>query len=105
MGVLDLILVTGLAARATRLFVYDDAGWLVRVPMRWFGDLFGRSGKLFVSGLLSCPFCIGFWLSLGSAFSWSAWGDTVLWTAIALGATVSYVVGHLAGRLDETLPD
>lgn len=105
MGALDLLLILGLAARATRLFVYDDAGWIVRVPMRWLGDAFGRRGKLLVTGLLACPFCIGFWLSMGSALGWALYQDTLIWDVVSIGATVSYAVGHLAGRLDENLPD
>lgn len=54
----------------------------------------GEKGELF----LVCPWCLGFWLSVGSWLAWLAWPHWTLVTAtpFALSATV----GLIASRLD-----
>jgi len=96
-SLLDIALVLGLAARLTRLAVVDDIAEPARValvkvmPTRIVG---------WVYALLTCPFCIGFWLSVAVVLSWLAWGSTVLWQAVAAAFTVSYLVGHAVAHLD-----
>ena len=100
---IDLALAVGLAARLTRLAVYDSAGdLLIRRPTGWLASsLAGVRGEAFVEELFSCPFCVGFWLSTAVAVSWSFGAGTALWRTMALAGTISYAVGHMALRLDE----
>lgn len=103
MTAIELLLVLGLAQRLTRLFVYDKAGLVfVDVGLRLLKAMFGGRGESFGMALFSCPFCIGWWLSLASVVSWVAVGDTEAWFIVALAATVSYVIGHVSVMLDET---
>lgn len=94
---LDALLVLGFAARLTRLAVIDDIAEparvaLVRVvPIRLLD---------WAQGLVSCPFCIGFWISAAVVASWIGWGDLLLWQAVAAAFTVSYAAGHAVARLD-----
>lgn len=47
---------------------------------------------------LNCPFCLGFWISLGI---WAAWWVTPKWTVwLALPLALSAAVGLLARHLD-----
>lgn len=104
---IELFLIVGLSSRITRLAVYDDAGWILRRPAFWIGSKIGpyegfhRKGHLFMIQLFGCPFCIGFWISLGVAASWAAWGEMLWWSVIAAAGTASYLAGHLGGTLDE----
>ena len=96
-GVLDVILLVGFTARLTRLVTVDDilepvrVGILYRVPARVTSA---------TASLLSCPFCIGFWLSLAVLASWVAWGSTWGWMFVAGTFTLNYVHAHLNARLD-----
>lgn len=98
---LDLLLLAGLTARLTRFVIWDDAGQMIRTPLMVGGRaLLGERGERWVDALLSCPFCIGWWLALLVAGSWYLWAGT-MWQAFAAAGTVSYVVGHVAARADE----
>lgn len=98
---LDLLLLAGLTARLTRFVVYDDAGWIVRAPLAVGGKtLLGERGERWISELLACPFCIGWWLALLVAGSWYLWAG-MIWQAFAAAGAASYVVGHIAARADE----
>jgi hypothetical protein len=105
MSWIEIFLVVGLASRIIRLAVYDDAGhYLIRLPLlKIAGAISPKKGHEFIEALTSCPFCVGFWISLGVAGSWAAWGETLGWQVIALAGSASYLGGHLAGTLDEDL--
>lgn len=98
----DVILLVGFAARLTRLAVVDDIAEPARVavvravPIRLVD---------WAQSLVSCPFCIGFWLSAAVVASWAAWGSTVGWQLTAGAFTLSYVAGHLVARLDVEVDD
>lgn len=98
MTAIDLLLIAGLTARLTRFVVYDDAGVVVRVPLLEGARVLRSSA--FAAALLACPFCIGWWLALLVAGSWHA-GNGMLWQAFAAAGTASYIVGHVASRLDD----
>ena len=103
MTAIELLLVLGLAQRLTRLFVYDKAGLpFVDVAVKLFERVGGDRGLSLALYLFSCPFCLGWWMSLASAVLWAAFGHTTAWFVIALAATVSYVIGHVSVMLDET---
>lgn len=102
MEILELVLAVGLVARLTRLVVFDDAGFLVRTPVRIGARAIGRRrGIAWADRLLACPFCAGYWIALVVAASWAAWGGTTAWRAFALAGTASYLAGHLAVTLDD----
>lgn len=96
-SLLDAILVLGFAARLTRLAVVDDIAEPARVA---FVKAVPTRIVAWVIALLTCPHCLGFWLSAAVVLSWLAWGSTVLWQAVAAAFTVSYLVGHVVARLD-----
>lgn len=57
--------------------------------------------RYYVAKLLHCPWCVGFWISLGvslAAYEW--WLDVSLLTALALAFAISAVVGLVAKNLD-----
>lgn len=98
---LELLLLVGLTARAIRLAVVDDIAGPARVAAVRVAGVAGARASRWTAALLSCPFCIGFWISLIVAASWVAWGDTVGWRLAALAGTLSYVSGHAVARLDQ----
>lgn len=101
MTLLDVALITGLTARLTRFVVYDDAGALVRTPIvEGARVLASTRGMRLARELLACPFCIGWWIALGVAGSWH-YSNGMLWQAFAAAGTASYVVGHVAARVDD----
>ena len=100
---LDIALVVGMAARLTRLAVVDSIAEGARIlALRIAGRIprIGARAVLWTQALVTCPYCIGFWLSAVVVASWLAWGDTLGWQAVAAVFTVSYVSGHLVARLD-----
>lgn len=102
MEIVELVLAAGLVARLTRFVVYDDAGRLVRTPVRVGARAIGRRrGIGWADRLLACPFCAGYWVALLVAGSWALWGGTTAWRAFALAGTASYLAGHLAVTLDD----
>jgi hypothetical protein len=98
---LDLLLLLGFAARLIRLAVVDRIAAPFRNAVRWVGDrLGGERGLLWADDLVSCPFCIGFWISVGVVASWALVGGTVAWRLTAGAFALSYLAGHAAARLD-----
>ena len=106
---LDLvwIILLGMAmmVRFTRLLVVDDAGYyLFNRHLYWLGErLAGERGWEFVDRLVSCPFCVGWWVAVGVTGTAIPWGHTVAWQAVGVAAGLSWVGGHLVARLD--MPD
>lgn len=99
MSIVVLLLMIGATARLTHLVTTD----LVSEPFRrWVEnfelDHWGPEG-LSLSTLLSCPWCIGFWISCAvGALTW--WlGDygwlQFIWAALSC----SYVVGYVEEKL------
>jgi hypothetical protein len=98
---LDLLLLLGFAARLIRLAVIDEIASPARDLVRAAGQrLAGDRGLVWADGLVSCPFCIGFWLSAALVASWALVGDTVAWRLTAGAFALSYAAGHLVARLD-----
>lgn len=103
LSILDAVLLVGLSARLTRLVVVDDAGEPLRLGVLRVCGALARErarGIDFAARLMGCPFCVGFWLSLGVVVSWLLAGDTLAWQAIALVFTLNYVHAHLNAALD-----
>ena len=100
MELVGIGLVVFASARLTRLLVIDAAGEVFRVAIRAGFGVFGDRAAVAAEDLLECPFCIGFWISLGVAGSFVTYGDALWWNVIALALSVSYLAGHLVARLD-----
>lgn len=103
LSILDAVLLVGLAARLTRLVVVDDAGQPVRIAAVRMSAALARDrdrGVDFGERLVSCPFCVGFWLSVVGVVSWLLAGDTLAWQAVALVFALNYVHAHLNAALD-----
>jgi hypothetical protein len=98
---LDVVLLVGLAARLIRLTVVDTIAGPARDLVRRAGlRAAGDRGLVWADDLISCPFCIGWWISVGVVGSWLAAGGTLVWQAVAAAFTLSYVAGHLVAALD-----
>ena len=97
---LDVVLVVGFAARLTRLAVADTIAEWPRILLVRSAGKVSAGAVRWAQGLVSCPHCVGFWLSAAVVGSWVAWGQTGPWRAIAGAFTVAYIAGHLVGALD-----
>jgi hypothetical protein len=99
-SLLDLALIVGFTARLIRLAAVDTAGEPFRAAIRWAGRwIGGTEGYVRAQELVTCPFCIGFWLSGAVVLSYVAAGGHG-WRTVAAIFTLSYVAGHLVRVLD-----
>lgn len=81
---LYLVLLALAAARVTRLFTHDTITDPLRLQAaRW----------KFTDDLLSCPWCIGFWISAAAVLSFLWWGDAPLFQFWVFVFAVSEMVG------------
>lgn len=86
MGTLAEVVVVGLVAyRLWRLEALDS----ITEPLR------ARISSDFIHEFIACPWCSGFWWSLGVAFALSSW-LTSPWLLVGVAASV--VVGFLGER-------
>jgi hypothetical protein len=94
---LDVALVVGFAGRLTRLAVDDSIAEPFRNATRWLGRrLHGEIGLVWADDLVTCPWCVGAWLSLAVVVSFAAWGAPPAGRVVAAVLGVSYAVGRLA---------
>lgn len=79
-----LVLLALAAARVTRLFTHDVITDELRLQAtRW----------QFTDDLLSCPWCIGFWISAAAVLSFLHLSDHLAFQFVVLTFAVSQVVG------------
>lgn len=102
---IDLPLLLLGTLRLVRLFIVDDLGRRMLIPLET--RLRGRlsPGKQWVADGFTCPFCIGMWIGtfvLGTyALADMADGYWLLAWRLVFGAlALNYVVAHAAVRLD-----
>ena len=81
---LAFVIVSLAAARLTRLVTEDT----ILEPLREWATI-----HELVYELVTCPWCIGFWISLGTVAVWWLAGDTAVWLLAPFA--VSYVAGRL----------
>lgn len=107
----DLALLLGLTLRLTRLVVTDQVGeYLVRRPAEHVAAHVLHSGRTlaFTRALLSCPFCIGFWLGVAALATLAAVGGpgaegtaAVVWRYVAGAFALNWVAAHIGARLGD----
>lgn len=115
MIVLTLVLALLASARTYRLLVLDDISMALRNkfyslldklagPRGYFGTTpqFPRRALLArsLADGFSCPFCLGFWVSLAWVGSGLAWGETWPWLLAAGAFSANYIQAHLNSNLD-----
>lgn len=108
---LDVVLAVLLTMRLTRVVIGDKIGlWLVRGPIAATanGAPLGTPKFRFWSkmyDLVTCPFCIGFWIGclvLASLAAVGGPGDAaVLWRYVAGVFALNYVAAHIGARLGD----
>jgi hypothetical protein len=102
-------IIAGLAgARLTRAWSFETIGGHVRTPIdRWVGEVpFNDDGSVnvrgveardFVDDLVHCPFCIGFWLTLGCVIGLRFKLTRPIVLGLAAAALQSAIVDHYPG--------
>lgn len=105
MALLDGAILTVATLRLVRLFIADDLGRRMLIPLETRLRARLSDGKQWVADGFTCPFCIGMWIGLASVLLWygadGAGGWLLVAWRIVFGAlALNYVVAHLAVRLD-----
>lgn len=102
---LDGLILVIATLRLVRLFIADDLGRRLLIPLET--RLRGRLSehRQWVADGFTCPFCIGMWIGLASVLLWygadlldGAW--LIAWRVVFGALALNYVVAHLAVRLD-----
>ncbi len=88
MSALLTLLTIGLAARITRVLTVDQISYPIRQrivvwlgPDNWFAYL------------VTCPWCLGLWVSAGVGAASYFYGDTRWWFYVALAGSASLLTG------------
>lgn len=92
MSPLAWILCVFASARTYRLASIDEAGFYFRNVVYRLPEVFHR--------WLTCPFCSGWWYALGWVLTGLAWGDTVVWQALAGSLAVNWIAAQFGAWLD-----
>lgn len=103
--VLDVLILVVATLRLVRLFIVDDLGRRLLIPLE--SRLRGRlsDSKQWVADGFTCPACIGMWIGLGAVLLWygadvaGGW-LLIAWRLIFGALALNYVVAHVAWRLD-----
>lgn len=98
------VILIGIAAwRTFNLLAYDKIldqprNWLLRLPRKWQdGDAIPKKYRLKWALFITCPYCAGFWISLG----WfGASQINLYWTTIA---TIPFVLNTVVIALAKIL--
>jgi hypothetical protein len=85
---LAFVIICLAAARLTRLVTED----IITEPLREWASI----KPAWVYDLITCPWCIGFWISLGCVAVWWTSGDRAVWLLAPFA--VSYVAGWVNSR-------
>lgn len=103
--VLDVLILVIATLRLVRLFIVDDLGRRMLIPLE--SRLRGRlsESRQWVADGFTCPACIGMWIGLASVLLWyvadtAGGGLLITWRLIFGALALNYVVAHVAWRLD-----
>ena len=108
---LDLLLALGFTLRLSRLVTSDTiTDWWLRGPLdRWADrkEPYHPAWRTKLVSGLSCPICVGFWLTGLVVLSLAVMGGpaaegtlALVWQYVALAFTLNYVAGHISARMD-----
>ena len=89
----------GLAAwRLFHLVAFDDIldrprRYITRLNKSWRqeGDSTGENYRAGLASFLTCPFCLGFWLSIGVWVGWLVFPTETLWAAVPLALNAGLI--------------
>lgn len=102
---LDVLILVVATLRLVRLFIVDDLGRRLLIPLE--SRLRGRlsDSQQWVADGFTCPACIGMWIGLASVLLWygadvAGGGWLIAWRLIFGALALNYVVAHVAWRLD-----
>lgn len=90
------VLCLGACLRLWRLWDQDEIGQ----PLRDAGDWLSERSPGWVTVLLGCPYCIGYYLATGVVASGYFWGNQAWWVIVAGGLSVNYVFPKIYERFD-----
>jgi hypothetical protein len=91
---LTLALCLGASLRLWRVFEIDVIGQ----PLRKLADKTPPK----VGDFLACIWCLGFYISAAVVASGYYWGEQAWWIILSASLSVSYLVGQLHPRLEES---
>ena len=104
-GWYELLLLSLAAYRIWRFVGEDDLfdrprRWLVRLGPDWSeeGDPVPTDYRVGLASFLTCPWCLGFWVSLALWCSYQVWEFGTVIVSVPLA--ISSLVGFLRSRLD-----
>ena len=89
----------GLAAwRLFHLVAFDDIldrprRYITRLNKSWRqeGDSTGEQYRAGLASFLTCPFCLGFWMSIGVWVAWLVFPTETLWAAVPLALNAGLI--------------
>lgn len=91
------------SARNWVLRRFPFAGYVSDKPFEGYRNI--QSGSSYVSqdttwigSLLHCPYCIGFWVSLGVVVAWVLFPTATLWACLVMA--IRWLTGALLNRFD-----
>lgn len=107
----QFVLLALIAYRVWHLLAEDDVlkrprHWLVRLPRGWKeGDTLPRAYRQRLALFINCPYCLGFYVSLGVYLAWistlGTWPGSV--TDILIGVGIWFAISASVGLIRSTL--
>ena len=86
------------AWRIWHLLAFDDIlnrprRYVTRLNGTWRqeGDATGETYRAGLAGFLTCPFCLGWWLSLGVWAAWLVFPTETVWIAVPLALNAGLI--------------
>lgn len=102
---LDGVILVIATLRLVRLFISDDLGRRMLIPLETRLRARLSPARQWVADGFTCPFCLGMWIGLASVLLW--YGADLLgglplvsWRIVFGALALNYVVAHTAVRLD-----
>lgn len=89
-----LALCLGASLRLWRVYEIDVIG----EPLRKLAD---GAPEGWAATLVSCVFCLGFWLSVALVASGYFWGEQWWWVILCASLSVSWLLGQIHPRVEE----
>lgn len=94
MTIFTWLLCLGATLRLWRVYEVDQIG----EPLRKLAD---KAPDGWAATLVSCVFCLGYWLSLCVVISGLLWGEMLWWMALSGSLSISWLLGQIHPRVEE----